>query len=141
MNESRTQRQLGVADNGMTSEQLAPSVFRVYSACMGEAGDWAQADPFTWDRITTKAIRVIDENIEAETRGSWKEMAITMCGFGRSLPPEEAWLKTGEKEHLAWEAVARHLVNCLDSEPGAVNVADLEPRIIQWCQRKQASIN
>lgn len=141
MSQQRTERQLGLADNGMTSEQLAPSVFRVYAACMGEPGEWAQADPFTWDRIVTKAIRAIDENIEANVKGKWTDFAKTLCGWGHGLNEDEAWLKTGAKEHLAWEAVGRHLVNCLDSEPGAVDVADCERRIIQWCQKKQTTIN
>lgn len=144
MDQQVVQQEIGVAANKMTSEMLAPSIFKVYSTCMGEPGEWAQADPFTWDKIATKAIKLIDSNIRDQLSMSVKALAKTLCGWGHGVDfagVEAAWDGATATEKSAWEAVGRHLVNCIDSEVNSVNVAELEERIIQWFNARMVSIN
>ena len=128
----KTMKQPGQALNGLTSEFLAPSAYRVWGACMDVETPWESAEQEAWDRVATMGIRIIDEKIEME-------MAVSAFAFGRSLfvlayGPEsiEKWPAASIREQKAWETVGRHIINCLDADPGSVDPERIEPLSVKW---------
>ncbi len=120
----------GRAANGMTSEFLAPSAYRVWTSCMELSTPWDSANQEAWDRVATSAIRIVDDNIAADASMSAQSFAMRLCEIAYQDP--QKWDELSDRDRLVWNTVGRHIINCLDAEPGAVDPEKLEPLSVQW---------
>lgn len=126
----RTMREPGRAENGLTSEFIAPSAYRVWALCMAVDTPWEGTEQEAWDRVATIAIRTIDDNIITETPMSASSFskALFACAYG----PNDKWPELNIREKKAWETVGRHIINCLDADPGAVDPEKIELLSVKW---------
>ena len=129
-------RAAGESKNGMTAEDLAGSGARLWSACTGRI---SPIDIMVWNGIATNAIKVIDEAIEASGNGavdmSGSQFAKTLyqwSGDGRNFALQSPYIQ------LAWEAVGRHWISCLDVE-GQLDVAESESLMLSWHTSKMTA--
>lgn len=131
--------QLGKSRNGTMSEDVAQTAYTVAQRCLGMPAEWESADHFAWDRLATKAMRFIDEAVDAEAELSARELAKTLFLFFKgndTALAREQWGHMPEVLKLAWEAVGRHVVNCLDCEPGAISLREHEDKAVEWFHHK-----
>ena len=127
------QREIGKSQNGFTSEDIAQSAFTVWATCMGEPADWqTNADQMAWDRVATKAIRLIDENIEAEAAMSAMVFARDLFVIGYGPESRENWPLLDHRQQMVWNTIGRHIINCLDAEAGSVNLQNMEQLSVSW---------
>lgn len=120
------------AHNGMLSEDLAQTAYAAFHAALGLPAGWETAEQEGWENVARKAINLISvegDDEKAEVRLSAKQTAETLhFQFSitdrpeSEIPPFEA---LPVRTRLAWEAVARHLFNCLTSD-GSIAMADHE---------------
>jgi hypothetical protein len=124
----------GVAENGMTSEQLARSCHRLYASLLGMEQSWENADHEAWDRAVTRAISAVDAYIEHESTIQFVQMAQALVEW--YFNTNGRWQELQPLDRKVWEIVSRHIVNCVDSERGSVDVEEMEDAMLQWAGPK-----
>lgn len=130
------------SSNGFLVEDVAQTAYTIWSRCSGNPAAWESADQFAWLRLAQRAIVLIDGLIETEATFSHTELAKSLFSwaFGSdtnsTLSLREKFHAAPLDERLVWEAVGRHLVNCLDAEAGAVSLSEHENRAVAWFRRK-----
>lgn len=129
---------LGESVNGFRSVEIAPSCYRVFCSIAGIAPDWEKEDQSIWDRMCCQAFRAVDQMIETEQAISFQQLAKAISIWA-GMPPE-SWEGLTPVWKTAWEAVGRHIVNCLDAEPGGVNVEEIEPKYKEWANRRLSQL-
>ena len=128
----KTLREPGMALNGLASEFLAPSAYRVWAMCMGVETPWEATEQEAWDRTCVVGIRTIDDNIERQGSVSASQFARMLFITAYGPDAVDKWPDAGVREKKAWETVGRHMINCLDADPGAVDPAKIEPLSVKW---------
>lgn len=127
------QHEAGKSANGFLSQDVAQTAHSVWSAIVQSSQTWDQADQFAWGKLADRAIRLIDEAVAAESEMSAGELAKTLFGWYTGEERQEI----GDVfTRLTWETIGRHLVNCLDSEPGSVKMSEQEVKATAWFRRK-----
>ena len=128
-------RSAGESKNGMTAEDLAGSGARLWTSCTGEI---SPIDIMVWNGIATNAIKVIDEAIASSEMGlmdmSGSQFAKTLyqwSGDGLNFALKDKSIQ------LAWEAVGRHWISCLDVD-GQLDVAESESLMLGWHTKKMS---
>lgn len=127
-----------VSLSGHYSIDIAQTAFTVLHRCMGLDVKWEETDQLPWEGLARKAMKAIDAMILDESSLSFSEMARRLFGWAYGEDALEGWEHLAPEVRSAWEAVARHLVNCLDSEVGAIKLADHEDKAVKWFHRRMS---
>ena len=122
--------------NGFESIDIAQTAYTVWSSCSGAPVRWEDADQEAWSKLAERAIRAIDANIESQAEMSASELARTLFSWFSYDPSRERFSGIDPHMKATWEAVGRHLVNCLDSEPGSVTLSENEAKWQTWVSRR-----
>lgn len=129
--------------NGYAFEDIAQTAYAVWCRCSGITVEWDDLpDKTPWLRLAEKAVRTIDEFIRTESALSKTFLAKKLFQWAYGIDDElcrEQWAGLMMHDLLAWEAVGRHLINCLDSEAGSVQMAEHENKIVAWFHGKMKS--
>lgn len=134
-------QELGRSANGFTSEVIAPSAYSVWRQCTGIAMGWESCQQEVWDKLVTQAIKLVDQNIANDAAMSAQSFARQLYIWAYGSGAEQLWSEASEQEHLAWNTVGRHIINCLDAEPGTVDPDKLEPLSVRWFRKKLEGIS
>lgn len=127
--------------NGLSTDALAVSAFRVFARSLNGPDDWDDADHHVWERTARKVTALIDNHLKAHADLSAKRLAMfTLAWAMGSEDYAEPWEKEPEPRRIAWEAVGRHLVNCLSREKSEVNFTELEDGMVARTREKILSL-
>ncbi len=132
-------KKVGQSNSGWMSEDLAMFSYVLRHHLLETKGNWDEEthdEQVRWDRFMTKAIQEIDEAIEKQEVLSFRGLAMSCFDWYTAAGTTEAWEAMPLRERLAWEAIARNLVNCLDSRLGDVKIEEACQRWFEWIERK-----
>lgn len=132
------------AENGLTLETLAPSAYGAFHCAGGTDANatWetlSEGEMDRWRHVGGQAIL----SVEGADGLGWAELARQLyasyikAGYG--VFPAMAELPVAMQ--LAWEAVGRHMANCIDSDGTLENLPEHEGRWKEWVQKKLASLS
>ena len=122
--------------NSMEPAEVGATSYKVYASIMAcDMPAWEHADQEAWASVGFKVAAAINAAIDSGTEMSIQTMAMTMAQWAGFT----SWNELPQQCKVAWEAVVRHLVNCLHAEPGSVNVAELEGHWKDWAAGKIAA--
>jgi hypothetical protein len=134
------------AHNGMLSEDLAQTACAAFHTAMSLQHEWEHSDQDGWESVARKAINMMSvdgDNEATELAISAKQTAeILHFQFSITGRPEHeipAFAELPLKSRLAWEAVGRHLFNCLTSD-GSIAISEFE-NWQPWLERQLAVRN
>lgn len=128
---------VGTARNGFTSYDIAETCYAVWSNLTGITIPWQSADRQTWDRVATTAILMVDDWIETEVSISFSNFARSLFCLAYGPEAIQKWDTISPQHKLVWEAVGRHIINCLDAEAAAVQTKHLEEQVINWFHQRK----
>ena len=130
------------AYNGMEAMDLGHSAYNVWEHACKSGRNWndiGEGDRPPWSDVAAMAISNVD--LPPDEKAS---LEISAKGFAKALFEVYAssvgglaytWEGSTAQNLVAWEAVARHLSNLIDSE-GPIDFADMEARIKTWIDYK-----
>lgn len=125
----------GELKNGMTVQGLAASGHGVFNACLGLSESMMPQ----W---VVAAQEFADHLYEMQrTEGNIYFGYCSERLYQTVCPESTSKLSAEPKPYSsAFEAVIRHWVNCIDSEPGQANVPELEKGMLLWYKKKMDSL-
>lgn len=132
------------ATNGISVDDLARTAFDVLAKIQGCPTAWEEAKDEckeSWKLVAKNMLATIDRQGEdADMTFSAKGLAKQCyCQFVAEMSAP-AWASIEEHYQLEWEAVARHLANVIEADASAINITELEERIVEWARSKSAPL-
>lgn len=113
---------------GFTIEQLAETAYNVYVRGLQLKPDWQNTDRMFWEAMAERAMNVVESAMK--TSMTLDYIDFTKDLFGVLSPDIDSWWDNLEdRQALACEAAARHLINCMMR---AIDLADAERWWANW---------
>ena len=122
--------------NGLSAQSVAHTAYTVWATCSGLPDQWDKTDQEAWIHLAHNAIRLIDGSIQSESQISAVTLARTLYSWFADDRTKDKFTVVDDRTKLIWEAIGRHLVNCLDSAPGSVTLSEYEIKWPSWIERR-----
>jgi hypothetical protein len=130
-----------IANNGLeAATDLGATAYHVWHAVLGRPEQpWEKCDQVPWQEVAVMAISQIDlpQDEMAMLEVSAKQFAQDLHQqFLAAQGLEGDFEDLKPEEQIAWEAVGRHLANCIDADSAGVDIGTFEERVLEWAAER-----